>query len=376
MPVTTPLDTPAPTAVAIKRLLRARLGRQWRVGDRLPPVKELARQLGTGQSNTHQAVRQLAAEGLLESRQRRGTYVLRTPQTSATHTVGDAQRGRLAGRILTIFTAAELEGFVARMVDAFSDVMSSTGIELRHQHIPHSMNNQPHTPLKADGDAMVLFNPGSRVPLNLRPEQLLTIVSTAARMQVERTQRYDLVSVDELHGGSLAGNVLRAAGCKQACYLGRGMPPQNTRPDATSALRLYGFEAAWTRSVEPQHMLMAQGYSPLAGGKLYRRYRELKGEKPDGIFAASDDLAIGFIAAAAADGLAAGADYQIVGFDGQDRGQFMGDTSLTTVKAPASEMGRRAAQLLIERFAEPDRPVHRLQLECALHRGTTTHIPS
>ena len=49
----------------------------------------------------------------------------------------------------------------------------------------------------------------------------------------------------------------------------------------------------------------------------------------------------------------------------------LGAGTLTTVCVPAADMGRRAAQLLIERFADPDRPVHRLQLECTLHRGNT-----
>lgn len=373
MTLASSFKTTAPTAVAIKRLLQSRLGRQWRVGDRLPPVKELAKQLGTGQSNTHQAVRQLAAEGLLESRQRRGTFVVRTP-ASVSHG-SDIHRGILADRIITLFTADSPDGFVRRMVDTFSDVMTSTGADIRIQHMPYAPADSNRS-IQAEGDALVLFNPGSEFNIDCRPDQLLTIVTTAARIQLQREHRYDLISVDELHGGALAGSVMRAAGCKQACFLGRGLPPGYERPDATSALRLYGFENAWAESVELRHVLLGQGYSPQGGGKIYRRYTELTGEKPDGIFAASDDLAIGFIAAAAADGLVPGEDYHIVGFDGQERGQVIGDKSLTTVKVPAAEMGRRAAQLLIERFAEPDRPVNRLQLECALHRGTTTHIPS
>jgi len=373
MAVSSPPGNSAPTAVAIKRLLQERLGRQWRVGDRLPPVKELAQLLGTGQSNTHEAVRQLAAEGLLESRQRRGTYVLRAPEHDSQ--IKDGARGMLAGRVITIFTIESPEGFVRRMVNAFEDAMAPTGATTRVKHIAEGPNASQFC-FKADGDALVLFNPGSKLNIDRGAEQLLTVVSTAARVQVEREERYDMITVDELHGGALAGHILRTAGCKQVCFLGRGLPPSFNRPDATSALRLYGFEGTWEDSVELQHLLLSAGYSPQSGGKIYRQYRELTGTKPDGVFAASDDLAVGFISAASADGLIPGEDYQIVGFDGQDRGQAMGDISLTTVKVPAAEMGRRAAQLLIQRFADPDRPVHRLQLECALHRGSTTHVSS
>lgn len=354
--------------MAIKRQLKERLGRQWRVGDRIPPVKELARQLGTGQNNTHQAVRQLAEEGLLESRQRRGTYVLRTPHVAAI--VREANDKPLAGRVVETFTVPRPDGFVRRMADAFCDTIEPTGATVRPMYLtdPYRLNIS----VSDDADSLVFFNPGTALDVACRPQQFITVVSTSARFQHQRDHRFDLISVDELHGGALAGRVMVALQCEKACFLGCWMTDDQKRPDVTSALRLYGFESTASKSVDHEHILLACGYSPQGGGKGYRRYRDLPEPKPKYIFAASDDLAIGFIAAAAADGLEPGKDYHIVGFDGQERANQMGEISLTTVKVPAAEMGRRAAQLLIERFADPDRPVHRLQLDCTLHRGTTT----
>jgi len=362
-----------PTAAAIKTLLLDRLGRQWRVGDRLPPLKQLAKQIGRGETNTHQAIRELAAEGLLESRQRRGTYVVRMP---ATHRQIESKlvRGTLANSTITVFHGNPPEGFVQRMIDAFCDALAPTGARVHCRPIPQSVFIGK-TRVESNDDAIVLFNPGSILPLKRKPRQLLAVVSTVARFELDDQERYDLISVDEMHGGGLAGHVLRACGCQRVCYIGRGLSPTWDRCDQTSALRLYGFENAWGESVDPAHIFLGPGYSPEAAGRLFNRYIELNGERPDGVFAATDDLAVGFIGAAATRGLKPGRDYQIIGFDGQDRGQSLGENSLTTVKVPSAEMGRRAAQLLIERFADPDRPVHRLQLSCALHRGTTTREP-
>src|SRR5688572_7175411 len=68
----------------IKHELRRRLHSDWKSGARLPPIKDLARQLGTGLNNTHRAVRELVDEGLLHSRPGVGTYVSDlSPQTIA-----------------------------------------------------------------------------------------------------------------------------------------------------------------------------------------------------------------------------------------------------------------------------------------------------
>jgi len=364
-----PPSTPA--YLAIKHRLRLRLGRQWRVGDRLPPMKELARVLDAGQSNTHRAVRELVREGLLISRQRSGTFVARAPKYVASLTPTELPAIDLKDHSVCILAATSVDNFLVEMVDAFVDAMSPTGITIE-RIIPVVHNNVTQYDFPEDADAIVAFNPPSTKSLRcLRPEQILTVVSTVGRVAVDMPGRYDVVTVDEHHGGSLAGQLLRDAGCREICFIGRGLNGAEGRFDATSAARLYGFEATWGEPLSGEHLLFSPGYSPVAGAKVFRRF-STTGGRPDGFFVASDDIAIGFISAALGSGLTAGKDFQIVGFDGQDRGRHMGDMVLTSIRVPTAKMGRRAAQLLIERFSEPDRPVHRLQLECSVQAGTTT----
>ena len=67
----------APLGELAAAQLRERLAAgAWDVGERLPSEVELAEQLGVGRSTVREAVRVLVHEGLLETRQGAGTFVL------------------------------------------------------------------------------------------------------------------------------------------------------------------------------------------------------------------------------------------------------------------------------------------------------------
>jgi LacI family transcriptional regulator len=90
------------------------------------------------------------------------------------------------------------------------------------------------------------------------------------------------------------------------------------------------------------------------------------------VFAASDELAVGFVQGARDQGLMAGRDYQIIGFDRQQLGMDLPEGPLTTIEVPRVAMGVRGAELLTARLLDPDQPVHRTYLGCSLFEGKTT----
>lgn len=81
-------------------------------------------------------------------------------------------------------------------------------------------------------------------------------------------------------------------------------------------------------------------------------------QQPTAIFAGSDYMAYGAIAAAEQRGLRVPEDIAVVGFDDNPASAHM-EPALTTVRQPFYEMGRRACELLLT-LVEAPRPLHAL----------------
>src|SRR5689334_19497719 len=136
---------------SIKSRLQRQLGRRWPGGTRLPPIKELAKQLKTGQTNTHRAVKELARAGLLVSRSGQGTFVTEragagtavasgtagagTDGTDAAvaHVIIRPPAGSLTGMTVKVLTAmAEPDQFIRRSMDAFGNILRGDGAAVVH----------------------------------------------------------------------------------------------------------------------------------------------------------------------------------------------------------------------------------------------------
>src|SRR5262245_31818220 len=105
--VTTPFEPPLTRDVARQALLRHLEGLE--VGSRLPPIKDLARELGVGQSALHQTMRDLAREGAVYSKPKLGTFVARPAQVSIPAPGADASAPASASSPAT-GAAASLKG--------------------------------------------------------------------------------------------------------------------------------------------------------------------------------------------------------------------------------------------------------------------------
>jgi DNA-binding LacI/PurR family transcriptional regulator len=70
-------------------------------------------------------------------------------------------------------------------------------------------------------------------------------------------------------------------------------------------------------------------------------------QMPDAIFAVNDSVAIGALQRIKSAGLRTPQDIAIVGFSNEKTSRFV-DPPLTTVDQPSKEMGRKAAEILIE----------------------------
>jgi DNA-binding LacI/PurR family transcriptional regulator len=88
-------------------------------------------------------------------------------------------------------------------------------------------------------------------------------------------------------------------------------------------------------------------------------------DPPTAIFSANNTMSLGVLQALHERGLNAPSDVSIVGFDDMPW-QVAMQPPLTCIAQPTYDIGATAARLLLERIAEPSRPVRRVVLETAL----------
>lgn len=356
-------DTPAVRTSQLAELeLRRRLGPQWPVGAWLPPLRDLARVLNSGQVNTQRAVAALARQGYLLSLRGKGTLVRRIPPVE----VGSAATAS-TGRFALIYSQ-NTDPLIMRMVHACQQVLTPHARRLDlvvfdGQTLPSMMID----PL----DGMVLFSPSPSVGQLSHSARHCVTVATWLPDHYDSRKQGDLVTVDQEHGGYLAGRLLRQVGCELGCFIGRA--EADPVYDNTSQARLRGFERGMGQTVESDRLMFGRYYGPLTGSHAFRRWHELQ-PRPTGVFAVSDEIAVGFLMSAMSHGLEPGKDFHLVGFDGQERGKLP-EATLTTVQAPAEAMGKLAARMLLQRLDDPTPPPMQLALQPALLLGQTTAHP-
>ncbi len=103
----------------------------------------------------------------------------------------------------------------------------------------------------------------------------------------------------------------------------------------------------------------------VAGAKAAQRFLTMPGDRPTAVFAASDEMAIGFIKTVSDAGIRVPADVSVAGFDGIDYSAIY-DPALTTVIQPRAEMGRLAGENLVKRMAGAPVESRRVRLPCSL----------
>ena len=89
---------------------------------------------------------------------------------------------------------------------------------------------------------------------------------------------------------------------------------------------------------------------------------------PTAIFSANNTMSLGVLQALHERGLNAPDDVSIVGFDDMPW-QVAMQPPLTCIAQPTYDIGATAARLLLERIAEPSRPVRRVVLETDARRS-------
>lgn len=180
------------------------------------------------------------------------------------------------------------------------------------------------------------------------------------------TPEMDTVSNDDVAGARLAVDHLVGLGHSKIVCLSGGDNP-------VSHLRSRGYSDAMTsHGLSADIQIVAGGLTDTTG---YRAAEEALALHPTAMFVANDIAAIGAIAAIENAGLRVPEDVSVVGYDGISLGGLR-RVNLTTVGQPLAELGRRAAELLLNRISEPTTTAQRDLLAAELIvRGTTGPAP-
>jgi LacI family transcriptional regulator len=163
------------------------------------------------------------------------------------------------------------------------------------------------------------------------------------------------VAVDDVLGGRLAGAHLAEIGHRRLAFVG-GPPAIQQVADRHEGFAAAVAEAggrARLRVVSTPSLTIAAGRRAAASlADLPERRR------PTAVFCANDLLALGVLQEMTSRGIGVPDDVAIVGYD--DIGFAAAATvPLSSVRQPREELGRTAAQLLLEEVANPDEHRHR-----------------
>ncbi|MEV7085191.1 LacI family DNA-binding transcriptional regulator [Streptomyces sp. NPDC093085] len=215
------------------------------------------------------------------------------------------------------------------------------------------------TELRVDGLIAVGTLPPSET-LRAAAARIPTVVAGAREPELPRV---DIVANDDEHGARLATEHLLSLGHRRIAHIaGEGV---------VGALRRRSFEAAMAAHGPAGTAVVARGDLTEEGG--YRATVRLLAapERPTAIFAFNDIACVGALSAAEELGLRVPRDLSLVGYDNTYLSRLR-HLWLTTVDNAGHDVGRRAAQHLLDRIADPTRPGATVLTTPTLEvRGTT-----
>jgi len=175
----------------------------------------------------------------------------------------------------------------------------------------------------------------------------------------------DVVAIDNLAGGALAGRHLLALGRKRIGCIGG--------PSAleVSDQRIAGMQQALGGALDA-NLCDAGDFSSASGhAAALRLLRRPAFERPDALFCCNDMMAIGVLRAAAELGIHVPDQLAVVGFDDIDLAQFV-HPPLTSVSQGTRALGNITAECLLARIAAPGRARQHRRVDPVLNvRGSS-----
>lgn len=166
--------------------------------------------------------------------------------------------------------------------------------------------------------------------------------------RVDPSRHHASVSVDDVLGGRLATSHLIEGGARRLMYVGgpSGMAQMRERLEGC---RIEADRAGLELTVVDDGALSIRLGREI-GHRLVAMPRD---ERPDGIFGANDEVALGIMHSLIEAGIDVPGEVSIVGYDDIEFASASA-VALTSVRQPSREIGRRAAELMLDGLGGED----------------------
>ncbi len=310
-----------------------------------PTLLDVARVAGVSRAT---ASRVIAGHGSVDADLARRVRAAADELDYRANTAARALRSGATGSVALVAPASELEGEGGPFVGAPLRGATSVLFARACQPVLLLDDERDRTPLRryltsGHVDAAVVILQRESEPLFRELGELALPVVFVGRPSADMSGDLSFVDSDNYAGGRLAAAALTDAGRRRLATVAgpAGYAPADERVRGfQDELAARGLAAA---DVARGTFTMDSGAAATAS--LLRREPGL-----DGVFAASDLMAVGAVRVLQSAGRRVPADVSVVGFDDTVVAQTC-DPPLTSVRQPLRELGARAAELVLEALA-------------------------
>ena len=333
---------------------------KYKSGGKLPSEAQLIRLFGVSRPTVGHALRDLAAEGLIERRVGSGTYV-RSPAApnSSTRIFGLIVPGLASTEIFQII-CGEIAS-LARVHDfgllwgGSTNPRVDTDASLKHaeeickQFIERKISGVFFAPaeLQTGQDES-----NTELAESLREAGIPVVLIDRDLPGFPERSDFDLVCIDNMAGGYMIAEHLIKLGCRKLSFVAR--PLSASTVDA----RVAGIREALVRNRLERDWGWVHSGNP-ADLKFVRSLAA--GRQADAFICANDDTAAVLMRSLESQGVRVPDDVRVVGFDDVKYATLV-SPPLTTIHQPCRDIAVIAFQTMLDRLADPALPTRHISL--------------